>query len=530
MPFQIVTGVIGENCVTACNANAFEVVSSAGMVKNETKSQNIHKTHGAGKGSQPGLSVVKTIRWSAYMYETMKKNLIPALYISLLAMAGTSSTQAAVSQAEANRLGNSLTPFGAIRAGNSYGSIPRWTGGDTTIPEGYEGTGDHHINPYPEDEIRYTVTYDSLEKYREFVPDGVAALLKAHPETLKLRVMPTRRTHTAPDHIVENTRKNATRASLVDGGNGIQNAFGGYPFPILHGSSEEKAMQAMWNHLTRWRGRYQEREYTEVVVVNGKFRGVTMRQEVFFNWNREGGSPDTLDNIINYYLSTVIEPKQYAGGGILVHETLDQVKEPRKAWGFSAGKVRAAPSLAYDAPIASSGGLRTVDDTDTFNGALDRYNWEYKGLKEMVIPYNNFEITSDKYTYDDVLDTHHLNSDLMRWELHRVHVVEANLRDDARHLYHKRVFYIDEDSWNIALVDQYDDQGNLWRVTMAMLKNFYDLPGVWTDLEVYHDLKSGLYHATGLVNEREGTRKFSDEFPGKRYFSPFTLRSRLSDY
>ncbi|MGM0570465.1 DUF1329 domain-containing protein [Marinobacter sp.] len=464
------------------------------------------------------------------MYETMQKKLIPALCVSLLALTSASFTQAAVSQAEASRLGNSLTPFGAVRAGNSEGTIPRWTGGDTTRPDGYEGSGDHHVNPYPDDEPRYEVTAENMDDYRDVLADGVVAMMEAYPQTFRLRVFPTRRSHTAPDHIAENTRKNAVRASLVDGGNGVQNAFGGHPFPILHGNSEEKAMQAMWNHLTRWRGRWAEREYTEVVVVNGQYGGVTMRQEVFFNWNKEGGSPEDLDNIVNYYLSTVIAPEQYAGGGILVHETLDQVKEPRKAWGFSAGEVRRAPSLGYDAPIASAGNLRTVDDTDTFNGALDRYNWEYKGLQEMLIPYNNFEITSDKYTYDDVLDKQHLNADLMRWELHRVHVVEANLREDARHLYHKRVFYIDEDSWNIALVDQYDDEGNLYRVTMAMLKNFYDMPGVWADLEVYHDLKKGIYHATGLINESKGTRTFKNDFPGKRYFSPFTLRRRLADY
>lgn len=462
------------------------------------------------------------------MYETMQKKLIPALCISLLALASATTSHAAVSQAQANRLGNSLTPFGAIRAGNSEGTIPRWTGGDTTIPDGYEGTGDHHINPYPDDQPLYEVTADNMDEYRDVLADGVVKMLNAYPETFRLRVFQTRRTHTAPNHIVENTRNNAVRASLVDGGNGVQDAFGGYPFPILHGSSEDQAMQAMWNHLLRWRGRWAEREYSEVVVVGGKYQGVTMRQEVFFNWNKEGGSPETLDNIVNYYLSTVIAPKEYAGGGILVHETLDQVKEPRKAWGFSAGDVRRAPSLGYDAPIRSSGNLRTVDDTDVFNGALDRYHWEYKGLQEKLIPYNNFEITSDQYTYDDVLDTRHLNADLARWELHRVHVVEANLREDARHLYHKRVFYIDEDSWNIALVDQYDNEGNLYRVTMAMLKNFYDLPGVWTDLEVYYDLKLGIYHATGLINESSGTRTFKNDFPGKRYFSPFTLRRRLS--
>lgn len=462
------------------------------------------------------------------MYKIMRKHLLSALCISMLATAGMATSQAAVSQAEAARLGNTLTPFGATRAGNADGTIPRWTGGDTRVPEGYGGTGSHHINPYPDDQVLYTVGADNIDRYREQLPDGVAAMIRAYPDTFRVNVYQTRRSHTAPDHIVENTRRNATRSSLVDGGNGIQNAFGGYPFPILHGSNEDQAMQAMWNHLTRWRGRWAEREYTEVVVANGQYRGVTMRQEVFFNWNREGGSPETLENIINYYLSTVIAPAHFAGGGILVHETLDQVKEPRKAWGFSAGEVRRAPSLGYDAPIAAAGNLRTVDDTDTFNGALDRYNWEYKGLQEKLIPYNNFEITSNRYTYDDVLDDKHLNTDLARWELHRVHVVEATLREDARHLYHKRVFYIDEDSWNIAIVDQYDDKDELYRVTMAMLKNFYDLPGVWADLEAYYDLNMGLYHATGLINESAGTRAFKNDFPGKRYFSPFTLRQRLT--
>ncbi|GGY58977.1 hypothetical protein GCM10007071_01470 [Marinobacter zhanjiangensis] len=463
------------------------------------------------------------------MYETMQKKLIPALCISLLALASVNTTQAAVSQAQANRLGNSLTPFGAIRAGNPEGTIPRWTGGDTTIPDGYQGNGDHHVNPYPDDKPRYVVTADNIEEYRDMLPDGVAALINRYPETFKVRVLPTRRTHTAPDHVVENTKDNATSASLVDGGNGIKNAFGGHPFPILHGTSEEKAKQAIWNHTTRWRGRYVKREFSEVVVVGGKFRPVTMRQEIFFNWNMKGGSTETLDNIANYYLSTVIAPEQYAGGGILTHDTLDQVKEPRKAWGFSAGEVRRAPSLGYDAPIASSGGLRTVDDTDIYNGAPDRFNWEYKGLEEKIIPYNNFELTSDKYTYDEVLGDQHLNPDLMRWELHRVHVVEGILREDSRHLYHKRVFYIDEDSWNIAVADQYDDKGNLWRVSTGMLKNFYDLPGVINALDVFHDLHKGLYHVSGLVNESGSARLYEDEFPGKRYFSPFTLRRRLSD-
>jgi hypothetical protein len=66
-------------------------------------------------------------------------------------------------------------------------------------------------------------------------------------------------------------------------------------------------------------------------------------------------------------------------------------------------------------------------------------------------------------------------------------------------------------------------------VSTGMLKNFYDLPGVINSLDVFHDLHKGLYHVSGLVNETGITRLYEDEFPGKRYFSPFTLRRRLSD-
>ena len=45
---------------------------------------------------------------------------------------------------------------------------------------------------------------------------------------------------------------------------------------------------------------------------------------------------------------------------------------------------------------------------------------------------------------------------LVRYEKHRVWVVEANLKDNTRHTYKKRVFFIDEDSWQVAIADIYD--------------------------------------------------------------------------
>ena len=48
-----------------------------------------------------------------------------ALALSLLA----TSVMAAVSAEEAAKLGTTLTPIGAEKAGNADGSIPEWTGG-----------------------------------------------------------------------------------------------------------------------------------------------------------------------------------------------------------------------------------------------------------------------------------------------------------------------------------------------------------------------------------------------------------------
>jgi len=57
----------------------------------------------------------------------------------------------------------------------------------------------------------------------------------------------------------------------------------------------------------------------------------------------------------------------------------------------------------------------------------------------------------------------------VRWELHRVWVVEADLKPGARHIYSERFYYLDEDSWNFALYDSFDQAGKLYRSSIWML-------------------------------------------------------------
>lgn len=453
-----------------------------------------------------------------------------------LALAMSSGAMAKVSADEAAKLGNTLTPMGATKSGNGKDvatglGIPAWDGGITKerIPKTYTKAGQHHPDPYASDKIVFSINSKNLSQYADKVPVGVQELLKTYPDTFKLNVYPSHRSTSAPDFVYKATKANATRTELLP--TGVSGVYGGAPFPILHGSSADKAVQAIWNHVLRWRGVYVVRRASEVAVQrNGAYSLVTSQQEIYFKLDNPKLGLADMDNIVFYYLSFVKAPARLAGGAVLVHESLDQKLMPRQAWGYNAGqrRVRRAPNLAYDTPIAAADGLRTADDTDMYNGAPDRYNWKLLHDKpvEMFIPYNSYEIDSPKLKYEDMLKVGHVNSDIQRWELHRVWVVEADLKEGERHLYSKRVFYIDEDSWQIAVVDQYDSRGDLWRVSIAYLKNFYEVPTQWTALDAFHDLRAKRYHVQQLDNEEPTILDFSQPIPDERYFHPAALRRR----
>jgi hypothetical protein len=407
--------------------------------------------------------------------------------------------RAAVSETEAARLGKDLTPLGAERAGNADGSIPAWTGGITTPPAGYK-VGDHHPDPFASDQPLYTVTPANAAQYESKLTVGTLALLKAYAD-YKLIVYPSHRSASNPQRVYDATRTNAGAAQLISNGNGIGGAIVGVPFPI-----PQSGLEVMWNFLTRYRGVAAARHIGQAAVERrGGYQLVQFEDEFLFNYARPDITAQELQdsNVLVYFKQAVVAPARLAGDVLAVHETLDQVKEPRRAWVYNRGRRRVtrAPNVAYDNPGTAADGQRTSDQFDMFNGAPDRYEWKLVGKKEMLVPYNSYALHSDKLKNSDILKPLHLNQDLARYELHRVWVVDATLKPGTSHLYARRTFYIDEDSWQVLAADQYDARLQMWRVSEAHCINYYDAQTFWSTLEVHMDLQNGRYLAVGLDNE-----------------------------
>ncbi len=233
---------------------------------------------------------------------------------------------------------------------------------------------------------------------------------------------------------------------------------------------------------------------------------------------------ESIDHRLLYFLQRTNSPARLAGSALLVYESLNPLTQPRQAWVYNPGQRRVirAPHVAYDNPSSASDGLHVSDMTDMFNGALDRFEWELTGKREMYVPYNAYRVHSDKLDYDDLVQAGHLDPQHLRYELHRVWVVEARLKNGLRHINPRRTYYLDEDSYQILMADHYDANGKLWRFSEAHPIVFYEVPVSWTTIEIHHDLQSGRFVSYRL-NPRKPVPSFNMEMEPSD-FTPQALR------
>ena len=451
------------------------------------------------------------------------KDMTIKILICTLMILGSTLAHASVTEKQALRLKSDLTPLGAQRAGNLEGTIPPWEGGLTGPPEGITITpGDRYPDPFNKDEVIYTITSKNVETYKDKLNPGTIAMLKQYPDTYRLDVYQTRRSQAVPEWVYANTFENAVRASLTQDKLGVTDAYGGIPFPIPQNGEE-----VIFNHILRYGGASRTGPYfSGIVDASGNFTaGGGGRDLEQYPYYFKEGRIDTFNGDIWYMLNDFTRPARRKGELLLARDPLNKSQHDRKAWTYLPGqrRVRRAPSVEYDTPNPSYSGMVVYDDGFMFNGNIDRFNWEILEKKEIYIPYNCYKLHNA--LPENIIMKGHANPDVVRWELHRVWVLAATLKEGHRHIYGKRIFFIDEDSWNILMKDQYDGRGNLWRTSVAMSWNHYDLPGNIIITIFDYDFQKKEYAAEALLNWDKDYMIFNpDTGIDDKLFTPEYLR------
>ncbi|MBK5356632.1 DUF1329 domain-containing protein [Pseudomonas sp. TH41] len=443
---------------------------------------------------------------------------VQTLLAASLAMAIGAHAQAAVSPQEAAKLGSSLTLVGAEKAANADGSIPAYAGGLTTAPASFKAGDSMRPDPFASEKPVLVIDGKNVDQYKGMLSATTVELAKRFA-TFHVDVYPTHRTVALPQTVLDNGVKNAIGAKSLEGGLAIDNVLPGVPFPIPQSGSE-----AMWNFLLRYQGVNINSKYDSWNVDSAGVPSLATTGQAFItypiyeNLSQPISSSDVYYQMKLYYTG----PARRAGESIMLKDAANPLEQPRRAWQYLPGqrRVKLAPNLAYDTPNPGTAGAGTYDDVFVFNGALDRYDWKLVGKQEMIVPYNTYKLT---YAQDpkSLTTANHLAPDFVRWEKHRVWVVEGNLKAGARHVYQKRRFYLDEDSWAALASDQYDARGQLYRGSFAFLSQSYDKQVPDSTPFMIYDLVGGSYNINGVVGPYGGIR-YIDSL-SKAQWSPESL-------
>jgi hypothetical protein len=429
---------------------------------------------------------------------------------------------AAVSADEAAKLGTILTPMGGERAGNADGSIPAWDGGYTKVDPSFK-PGGSRPDPFAGEKPLFSITAQNLAQYADKLNDGTKEMFKRHPETYRVDVYQTRRTAAAPQWVYDNIKKNATEATLVDSSGGPipQGAYGGIPFPIPQNGNE-----AMWNHILNWRGTSVSmdlRQYlitadgSQVMTTDGK---AVMEMPYYY----PEGSASTFDGYYWLFRLLNVGPPIRAGEQIMGRTNVNGDKSQAHVYLAGQRRVRKLPNACCDTPTPATAGVMTFDELSVFQGRLDRFNWKLVGKKEMYVPYNTNKVQAAAKP-EDLLEKHHMNPDYVRWELHRVWVVEADLQPGKRHQLPKGRYYLDEDTWQALLADRWDANGTLAKTLWSLPSVMPDLPAHATLSSGFYDLTSGAWFTQNLYTGKSSQYAIVDRYKASE-FSPAAMAGR----
>jgi hypothetical protein len=280
-------------------------------------------------------------------------------------------------------------------------------------------------------------------------------MFEAYSDTYKINVSKAEACNVPADVMARST----SNGTMINDNEGIEvENSGQIPFP-----NPTEAQHYMWN--ARMMAGVQSNIVRFVAITNVDSSGnITVGEQetnIIFPAHEENVGKYE-EGLFALFMQKNNSPARVKGVTVLVHDYIDSYENPRRAWSYAPAtrRVRRAPDITYDTLVNASP-LIVVDQYGTFNGAQDKYNWELKGVKKMVVP-----AVSNQLGDNPLETTHgvgHLNMDYVNYAEREVAIIHATLKDGQRHLYDSRTFYISTDSNYIVSQDIYDGQGNLMR-------------------------------------------------------------------
>jgi hypothetical protein len=437
---------------------------------------------------------------------------------------GRASAQSA--PADPALLTTTLTPFGGERAGNADGSIPAWTGGIQVQPN-----SPTYVEVFTDEKPYLTISAENMAQYQSLLTAGVMEMMQKYGYSIQ--VYPTHRTASAPQYVYDNIAKNVTRAQLnPEGGRlGFTNAYSGVPFPIPDTSDPlVGGAQIIWNHLTKWEGFYTATPFTASFTVSGGVMNLSsaIRTQYVYSFYDPDGSPETFDGYLFKSHLYFLLPSTFDGQEDIIWHTANTLQHPDITWTLlnGQGRVRKAPDEAYDTPSSATDGITNYDESECFYGNPSQYDWTYIGKQELFVPYHQNKMLF--VPPRQIFGPDYPNPDVIRYEKHRVWVIEANLHPGNRNVLARRRFYVDEDTWAILLGDCYDSDGKIAKVEIGYNRILPTLPGLTTFGSTTFNMLTGAYVTSGEWNYPPFNGTITFEPIDSSYFDPQQMAANAS--
>ena len=390
-----------------------------------------------------------------------------------------------------------FTRFGAEAGPNATGEIPAFEGAKgLKCPEGYQ-KGDYLPNPYRDEKELLVINSANVDQYKARLSPGQVARLVRNPNHY-MKIYKTHRNFEHPEIYLRATEETSKTAHL-DEKNVLRGFQGGIPFRF-----PKNGLEAIWNVKRPWAGDdLMTDDCRRVVSPTGKIRKARWTTKIIaLNEPRLRDRLPNPEGVSGKVLTYYSYPPDREGEAALSVGYDDDTKEG-DVWVYypTLNRVRRAPTLRGGTQLD---GESTLDELgQDFSDDVNDWDWKLVGKKEMYIPANNYEIWELDALDEKECLAGDINPARIRYELRRVWVVEATLKEGKKHPYSKRVGYYDEDFWGPVLADRYDKRGNLWRMAEYYQCYNYCTQRRYVIGYLYLNLESGRYEVFGGCRDKD---------------------------